>query len=610
MANANHGARRTFEAAAQPDGEGGFGSNWRGHNMAGYRDQQAHRRITRRTVLRGGGLLAAGSAALTAVACGGSSSSGTSSNTSGSTSGGTATARQATPSGEQPVPGGTFTIASSDGGIFDPAMVIHGGTQTIEFAAYDKLNYFEPGFKITAAMAELPEQPDATTLIYKIKPNVLWHDKPPLNGRPFTAQDAAFGLQRFNDDNPQFIYRDRLSRVAKFEAVDATTLKLTLSQPFASLPAIIADDPTVMVSKDVIEAFGEKTLASDATKIAGTGPFVLTKRDANVEIVLDKNPKYYRTGQPYFDQYRTLWTTDDAAYLAAFVGGKSDNLRLLYNSGGPANWDAVQSQLGSDKVVKYDVPVTSTGAFQFNTKVKPYDDPRVRTALHLAVDRSAMVQIQNKLGSPAPVVVGGVLPSVMTPYGWTASQLSSRPGFRQGKDREQDLKDATALLRASGADLTNLPKVISPAGYQLIQAVQQNWKEIGFNVQIDERPTPDVLAARQSKNFSFIVSGLTGGGDPDMLFSDVHTTGGQNYGSFSDPAIDALLDKGRSTTDANERKKIYDEAQDKLLTNLNPRIWWGHYSYIVIQRSNIRGYKPVPTLSSIPIMLAGMWRKS
>src|SRR5262249_53676333 len=106
----------------------------------------------------------------------------------------------------------------------------------------------------------------------------------------------------------------------------------------------------------------------------------------------------------------------------------------------------------------------------------------------------------------------------------------------------------------------------------------------------------------------FVVSGLTGGGDPDMLFSDVHTTGGQNYGSFSDPAIDGLLDKGRSTTDANERKKIYDEAQDKLLTNLNPPIWWGHHPSLGTQRSTIRGYKPVPTLSSIPIMLAGMWR--
>src|SRR5262249_48623303 len=102
------------------------------HNMASYWDQHLRRQITRRTGLRGGGLIAAGSAAMALVGCGGKSSSSTSSS-------GTGTGQQTTPTGAQPVAGGSFTIASSDGGIFDPAMVIHGGTQTIEFAAYDKL---------------------------------------------------------------------------------------------------------------------------------------------------------------------------------------------------------------------------------------------------------------------------------------------------------------------------------------------------------------------------------------------------------------------------------------------------------------------------------------
>ena len=82
---------------------------------------------------------------------------------------------------------------------------------------YDHINYLDNGGVLTAAMAELPEVVDDLTFVYNIKPNVHWQDKPPLNGRQFVAEDAAFGLARFGQDHPEFIWRDRFSSVDQFE---------------------------------------------------------------------------------------------------------------------------------------------------------------------------------------------------------------------------------------------------------------------------------------------------------------------------------------------------------------------------------------------------------
>ena len=101
--------------------------------------------------------------------------------------------------------------------------------------------------------------------------------------------------------------------------------------------------------------------------------------------------------------------------------------------------------------------------------------------------------------------------------------------------------------------------------------------------------------------------GQQGASDPDLLFNDLHTTGGQNYGNFSEPEMDALFEKGRSVFGVEERKAIYDEAQDKLLSTYNPRIWW-HWSLTTVSfRSYLKGFRPTPGPIASNAVLWGMW---
>jgi peptide/nickel transport system substrate-binding protein len=542
--------------------------------------------------------MGAGAAVMALAGCSGGDDGG------GSQTGATGDQSQGTP-----VRGGTLVTPGGDGGIFDPAIAIHGGTASSVFGVYDFLNMFDTDFKLVPAMADLPEQVDQTTFIYKIKPNVTWQNKPPLNGRQFTAEDAAFGLQRFGQPNPQFVFKDRYSAIDKYEVVDKLTLRLRLSRPFSPLLSAVAEESALMVAREMVETYGDRAISTDFDKAIGTGPWMGVSRKPEEELVFERNPTHFRTGQPYFDQYRLIFFADAAARQAAFASGQLDLLNAHW-TGSWTDVDAVEPQVGKSNMITVPNPVTFGLATHFNTKVKPYDDARVRTALHLATDRDQILAVG---GGSTPgrqsTVLGGPVATVLAPYGFSEQQLRSRPGYRSGKDREADLTEAKKLLQASGADLRSLPKMqVWTSASNIGQIFQQNWREIGFNVEIEELATADALAARAGRQtFSIMTLGQQGASDPDLLYNDLHTKGAQNYGDFSNPEIDALLEKGRSTFGTNERKAIYDQVQDKLLKELNPRVWFYWSNPVIAMRSYCKGFRPTPGITPGNVVISGMW---
>lgn len=256
----------------------------------------------------------------------------------------------------------------SDGGIFDPAIAIHGGTFAGVHQIYDWVNYLDEGFVITAGMAELPEVVDELNFIYTIKPNVYWHDKAPLDGRQFTAEDAVFGLERFGFDNPEFVFKDRFSLIDKFEAPDQFTMTVQAGEVFSPILTAIAEDNMLIVSRDAVEAFGDEAISTDFEAQIGTGAMVGVSREADVELRLERNPNYYKEGQPYFDGYKGISLGDDAIRIASFVNGQTDFLNYQW-FGRPVDLDSVIAELGEDAVTGVPNPVTYGMATHIHTEV-------------------------------------------------------------------------------------------------------------------------------------------------------------------------------------------------------------------------------------------------
>ena len=502
-----------------------------------------------------------------------------------------------------PKHGGTLRIVMSDGGIFDPAIAIHGGTFAGVHQIYDWLNYLDEGFVITSGMAELPEVVDELNFIYTIKPNVYWHDKPPLDGRQFTAEDAVFGLERFGFDNPEFVFKDRFSLVDKFEAADQFTMTVKAGEAFSPLLSAISEDNMLMISRDAVEAFGDEAISTDFEAQIGTGAMVGVSREAEVELNMTRNQNYYKEGLPYFDGYKGINLSDDAIRIAAFVNGQTDFLNYQW-FGRPVDFDAAVTEMGEEAVTGVPNPVTYGMATHIHTEVEPYTDPRVRTAVHLAADREQLIAL-----SLGELVIGGPIAVAIAPYGKTEDELRQLPGYRSGDLRQEDLAEARRLLEASGADLDNIPpmEIWAPDASDYAQVLQQNLGEVDFNLDILELTTADALAARQNREFSMIMLGQQGASDPDLLYNDLHTTGGQNYGNFSHPDFDALVEKGRSVFDVEERKAIYDEAQERLLNEWNPRLYWSWSTVVIAFRSYLKGFRPTPGVTASNAVLWGMW---
>jgi peptide/nickel transport system substrate-binding protein len=502
-----------------------------------------------------------------------------------------------------PKHGGIVRIPGQDGGLFDPAIAIHGGTYAGVFQIYDWLNYLDEGFVLTEGMADLPEVVDELNYIYTIKPNVFWHNKPPVEGRQFTAEDAAFGLERFGFDNPEFVFRDRYALIERFDPVDTLTMHVEAGEVFSPILAAIGEDNALMVARDVVDAFGDPAISTDFEAQIGTGAMVGVSREPEVELVLERHPNYYKEGQPYFDGYRQISIPDAALRVSAFVDGQLDFLNSQW-SGSVTDLEAARAELGEEAVTGVPNPVTYGIAQHIHTEVEPYTDARVRTALHLATDREQLNAITLGGGT-----IGGPVAAAIAPYGKSVDELREIPGYRSGDLRQEDLAEARRLLDASGIDLGNLPAMqvwTSVSDYGQVQ--QQNFAEIGYNIEIQELATADALAARQARDgFSIMMLGQQGASDPDLLFNDLHTTGGQNYGNFSDPAIDEMLVKGRTTFAVEDRKAIYDEIQSTLLEEFAPRLWW-HWSQATIgHRPWLQGYYPTPGITPTNQVMNQCW---
>ncbi len=502
-----------------------------------------------------------------------------------------------------PQQGGVLSFFGGDLGILDPAIADAGGLDSTVFPVYDHLNYLDNGGVLTSAMAELPEVVDDVTFVYNIKPNVHWQDKAPLNGRQFVAEDASFGLQRFGQDNPEFIWRDRFASVDQFEVTDDLTLRLTLGEVFAPLLTAVGEIQMVMIARDVVEAFGDDGIAGNAEAAIGTGGMQMVSREADVETVLERNPNYFRDGLPYFDGLRGNWNFDGAYRAAQYVAGEADMLFFPW-LGFPAENEAVRGQVGEENVVE--VPMNATWnwvAVHFHTKVEPYGDPRVRTALHLATDREQLL-----VTTQGVTEIGGPISHAIGAYAWTPDELRQLPGYRSGAQREEDLAEGRRLLDASGYDPASVPPMTAAAGYgtPYAEVMQQNFAAIGFEVAVQEQPDSENNPKRAAGEFTLTYQGLGGTFDPDILYGLSHSEGGRNFGEFSDPEIDALLERGRSTLGAENRRPIYDEVQTKLF-ELNPQIYCNWGRPVVGHRPWLKGYGPTNSSTAATYALYRSW---
>ena len=481
--------------------------------------------------------------------------------------------------------GGTLRMMdfiSSD--VFDPAITIHAGSMWMGMVQiYDYVNRYSENFELQGQMADIPEVIDELTTVYSFKPGINWQDVPPLNGRPFTAEDAVFGYERFREDNPEFTFGGRFSSIDLFEAIDERTMRVVTKAPFAPLLITMAEDNMVMVSPEAVDAFGDEGIKLHENQI-GTGAFMPDGFEQGISANIKRNPNYWQEGKPYLDGIEVIQITDAAQREAAMISGQID-----INSGWGMGTsvqaaEALKDQMGDDLVV-VPKPLVGRQSTHLNLLRTPFQDPRVRRALHLATSRQAIQA--SGLGNHW---VMGVVPRHIVPFGFSEQQLGELPGYRE--DKEEDLADAMALLDGAGlADGFSLEMIGSGP---TAEVMQQNWQEIGVDASLLAQTIPEWITARVNGDFDIVQTAITETADPDQpLYGANHTDGTVNFGKLSDPEVDRLAELQRTTLDVAAREAITEELQ-LLLFDLSPQIWTFNFVFQQTLRSYVKDFVVTP----------------
>ncbi|MCB9098176.1 MAG: peptide ABC transporter substrate-binding protein [Anaerolineales bacterium] len=227
----------------------------------------------------------------------------------------------------------------------------------------------------------------------------------------------------------------------------------------------------------------------------------------------------------------------------------------------------------------------------FNVNKPPFDDPKVRQAFNLALDKQRMVKIVFQGNVPA---ANGIVPPTM-------------PGYKNPNlsDFEYDPERALELIAESSyGDVTELPEItlnISGEGGrapQITESIVESYKQnLGVEVTVEQTPWAEFLGGLNQPDIPYQMYQLGWVADyPDpQNFLEVlfHSNSTQNHGGYSNPEVDALLDEARRTQDADERLALYQQAEQKILTDAAwVPLYFGVDNWLV--KPYVRGFQPPP----------------
>ncbi len=386
--------------------------------------------------------------------------------------------------------------------------------------------------------------PDGRTWTLSLRNDVKWHNKPPVNGRPFTSADVAWTIELQKREG---ILRATWQDVEHQEP-DAHTVILRLKEPDADFILRMGSQLNVMLAREVKEQFGDfKSVA------IGTGAYMVKDFKQAQELWLEPNPGYYEQGAdgkplPYLEGVRTLPFSDVAAQVAALRSGQLD----ISSYNGVEKGDAEALRTANTKLRIYEQIVFSTISLWFDVTKKPLDDPRVRKALAMAINPDDLIARYQGGG-----VRSGFVPAFLKDYAWSQEKL--REKFKP------QLEQAKKLLAEAGfpAD-QRLPIKTGSFFQQDAEVIQKHLEAIGVNTTIDVEGT--AFGTLFSKGEFLMGFGpITGVTYPSYWVGDLVRSGAApRFLRTGDAQIDSLAAAAAREVDPGKRKQTIDQLQDRL----------------------------------------------
>jgi peptide/nickel transport system substrate-binding protein len=396
--------------------------------------------------------------------------------------------------------------------------------------------------------------PERTKLSFKLRDGVKWHD-----GKPFTSRDVKCTIDmvmgkasaKFRK-NPRKSWYENVTDVVTNGDFEAS---FVLKRPQPALLALLASGYTPIYPCHV-------SPADMRTHPIGTGPFKFVEFKTNESIKLARNPEYWKKGRPYLDGIEYTIVPNRSTSVLAFIAGKFDmtfptnlSIALVKN---------LKSQ--APQAVCVIAPTNVNTNLIVNRESPPFDNPDIRRAMAMTLDRKAFVDI---LFEGQAGIGGTLLPPPQGVWGLPPDILQAIPGY--GPDVKKNRDEARKLMHKAGygpdkrlrikVATRNIPVYRDPAVILIDQL-----KEIYIDGELDVVETANWFSKIARKDYAVGLN-LTGNAvdDPDQAFYENFACGSErNYTKYCNKDLEKLFDQQSMELNKEKRQKLVWEIDRKL----------------------------------------------
>jgi oligopeptide transport system substrate-binding protein len=423
---------------------------------------------------------------------------------------------------------------------------------------------------------------DGLTWTFHLRDGLRWSNGEALTAGDFVASwkrilSPALGAEYANllypIKNAEAFNRGRVADAGALglSAPDPLTVKVLLESPVPYFAVLVAQPPWYPVNPRVLDRFGAMakrgTLWTRPGNLVGNGPFTLQEWVPNSRITVARNPAYWNAGTVTLRKIMFFPTEDPDTEERDFRAGQ---LHVTYS--------LPVAKVGAYRrdapgLLRVD-PFLQTFFLRFNVKRPPFDDPRVRRALALAINRDIIAERVLSGGYPAA--------HSLTPPdcgGYTARA-------RVDLDAEQARRLLAEAGHAGGKGIAPFEVQVRNDGVQppVMEAIQAMWsKELGIRVTLATLEQKTWIQNQQTLNYTVSTAGWAGDFlDPDTFLDLFVTDGGNNWTGWSDRAYDHLIDQAARTADPGARFEIFQKAEAYLLEQapVTP-LFFGARTYLI-----------------------------
>jgi len=427
-------------------------------------------------------------------------------------------------------------------------------SQAVAKSFYQGLFGFDKDMKLVNVLAESYQaSPDGLTWTIKLRSGIKFQD-----GTDFNAEAVKVNLDRASDEDNHLKRYNLFKSIATTEAIDPTTVKITLKQPFSAFINILAHPAAAMISPTALKKYGKEI----GFHPVGTGPYEFVTWNQTDFVKVKKWDGYWKKGYPKLDSITWRPIVDNNTRAAMLKTGEA-------NFAFPIPYEQAQLLEKNSKLDLVSTPSIMQRYISFNVTQKPFDNPKVREAINYAINRQALVKVA--FAGYATPATGIVPPSIA--YAQSYPAMAYNPAKARELLKEAGFPNGFSTTLWSSHNHSTAQKVL--------QFTQQQLAQVGIKVKVTAMDAGQRAAEVEGKGQKesgvrmFYTGWSASTGEADWALTPLFATASWppaifNTAFYSNEQVDKDLTDALKTTDNAKKAQLYKDAQDRIW---NDRPW-------------------------------------